>query len=224
MPLLQKVFRRIEVGSRYILGKTKGLFSQSRYGIKPGYRHRTKLVHWDDTSLTDEYQKEVYELARQYFDKNKYHSVLDIGCGSGYKLMHFFSDADTTGIEVGSTFKFLQKKYPDRKWLQASANSVYPSPVDLIICSDVIEHIPDPEQFLQQVAKTDFRLLFLSTPERSLLRGWYDYGPPEHLFHLREWNAKEFRQFAALYFEIVSHQITHVEDATQLLICRKRSS
>ena len=72
------------------------------------------------------------------------------------------------------------------------------------------------------IGKVDFGILFLSTPERNLVRGWYDYGPPENVCHIREWNAKEFRRYVAAHFEIISHQITHVEDATQLLICKKK--
>jgi SAM-dependent methyltransferase len=219
-----KVFRRIEVTFLYITGKLRALFSHSRYNIKRGYRHRDKAVYFDDTALKDEYQREVYELARFYLNKYHYTNVVDIGCGSGYKLLQFFSDYDTTGIEVSPTYEFLLAKYPGRKWINALHKEQYPSVADVIICADVIEHLEDPDELIETISNMEFKFLFLSTPERDLARGWYDYGPPDNTAHVREWNAKELRQYISNYFEIVSHQVTNIEDATQLLICRKKGN
>src|SRR5688500_15560854 len=104
--LLAKVYRRIEVTVLYFAGKLRALVSQSHYGIKKGYQHRREAVYFDDTALKDEYQREVYELARFYLDKNKYNNVVDIGCGSGYKLLQYFSDCNTTGVDVRETHEF----------------------------------------------------------------------------------------------------------------------
>lgn len=223
MQLLYKVFRRIEVTVLYFLGKCRSLFVRRKFGIKRGYRHRKTALFWDDTQQTDEYQKEVYESARVYLDQYGYKNVLDIGCGSAFKLMHYFSDCNTVGVEVGPTYTFLQQKYPDRTWINAAQAGQLPATTELIICSDVIEHVVDPDELLQQIGQIDFGILFLSTPERNLVRGWYDYGPPENVCHIREWNATEFRHYVAAYFDIISHQITHVEDGTQLLICKKKT-
>jgi 2-polyprenyl-3-methyl-5-hydroxy-6-metoxy-1,4-benzoquinol methylase len=206
----------------YFMGKLRGLFTPGYYGIKPGYRHRKKEVYWDDTGFTDEFQKEVYELARFHLDKNGYKKVVDIGCGSGYKLMHYFKDCDTVGIEVGKTVAFLQKQYPGRDWIDAANTNDLPKSADIIICADVIEHLVNPDELLNLINAMDFRLLFVSTPERKILRGWLDYGPPEHVYHIREWNAAEFRRYVGTRFQVISHQITDVESATQLLICRKK--
>jgi len=66
---------------------------------------------------TDEWQKEVYQLAAELADKNQFQKILDVGCGSGYKLIHQLGRFNTTGIEVDPTFSWLQKQYPDRNWL-----------------------------------------------------------------------------------------------------------
>lgn len=223
MTLLYKAYRRLKFTGLYFLGKCRGLWARSEFGIKSGYRHRKAVIHWDDTPYKDEYQKEVYELARFYLDKYGYKRVLDIGCGSGYKLLHNFSDCHTVGVEVGSTYAYLIQQYPDRTWVEASQTTQIPSQTDLVICSDVIEHVLNPDELLQLIAGIDFKLLFLSTPERDLVRGWQSYGPPGNFCHIREWNAREFRQYVGSWFTILSHQITHVEDATQLLICKKKA-
>ena len=218
-----KVFRRMEVTVLYFAGKLRALVSKSHYGIKKGYRHRRKAVYFDDTALQDEYQREVYELARFYLDKYSYTDVVDIGCGSGFKLLQYFSHCHTTGIDVDATYEFLLKKYPDRHWIEASEKSRYPVRTDLVICADVIEHLEDPASLIETIKRIDFHLLFLSTPERDLARGWFDYGPPDNTAHVREWNAKELRNYLSQYFEVMAHQVTNIGDATQLLICKKKA-
>jgi 2-polyprenyl-3-methyl-5-hydroxy-6-metoxy-1,4-benzoquinol methylase len=219
---LSKVWRRVEVSAKFIAGKIRAPFSQSHYGIKRGFIHRKQAVYFDDTSLKDEYQREVYELARFYLDKYGYKNVLDIGCGSGYKLLQFFSDCDTTGIDVSPTYEFLKTKYPDRNWVNALEKDSYPTAVDVIICADVIEHLEDPDELMETMSKIQFSLLFLSTPERNLARGWHDYGPPDNTAHIREWSAKELRSYVSGYFKVIAHQVTNIDDATQLLICMKK--
>ena len=222
MQLLRKILRRIEVTILYCFGKIRGLYSKNAYCIKKGYIHRKKSIYFDDTPLKDEYQKQVYELARFYLDKHNCKDVLDIGCGSGFKLVHYFPDCNTIGIDISPTYEFLIEKYPHNVWLNATQKETYPAKTDIIICADVIEHLVDPDELINTIKKIDFEILFISTPERNTMRGWYDYGPPENICHVREWNTKEFRKYMSSHFEIISHQITSVEDATQLLICKKK--
>lgn len=221
MHLLRKIFRRVEVTLQYFLGKIRAVYQKRKYEIKRGYIHRTKSEHFDDTPLKDEYQKEVYELARFYLEKHHLTNVFDIGCGSAYKLLHFFHEYNTVGTDISPTYEFLVNTYPNRTWINAADTDKYPKATDLIICADVIEHLVNPDELLNLIGKIDFRFLFISTPERSMVRGWYDYGPPDNTCHVREWNAKEFKRYVGQYFQIIGHHITNVEDATQLLICTK---
>jgi len=219
MNILKKIFRRFEVTILFFIGKFESILYESEYYIKRGYRTRKKALHCDDTQHTDEYQKQVYELAGFYLKKYGYKNVIDIGCGSGYKLIEYFSDCNTVGVDVEQTYQFLKQKYPDRVWIDAANPKQIPKNTDIIICSDVIEHVTDPDTLLELIKGIDFKVLFISTPERDFVRGWYHYGPPDNECHIREWNAKEFRKYINVHFDIISHQITNIEDATQLLIC-----
>lgn len=205
--------------TKLTVGKFGGLFKESRYNIKRSYKHRTTYNYDDDRTFTDEYQKEVYELAKYCLNENGYTKVIDIGCGSAFKLLKYFHDQDTIGMDVSPTYEFLTEKFPDRKWIHTLNSETLPSDCDIIVCADVIEHVLEPEKILELISKIKFKYLFLSTPERDMLHGIQHFGPPSNPAHVREWNYREFYDFVSKYFKISSHQITHVGQTTQLLIC-----
>jgi SAM-dependent methyltransferase len=86
------------------------------HGIRPGYIHKKETVAFDDTHNEDEWQKEVYDFALMTFKENSMTTVLDIGCGSGYKLRSVFAGKDYTGSEIEPTLSYLKKTYPSDKW------------------------------------------------------------------------------------------------------------
>jgi SAM-dependent methyltransferase len=222
MNLVSKTVKYFKLRMLFLLGKLRALSLPKQYGIKRGYRHRDRSIYFDDRALTDEYQDEVYQLARFYADHHMYKNIVDIGCGSGYKLIKYFSDCNTTGIEVNPTHDFLTKKYPGRTWKNVDDLNPGSIEADIIICADVIEHVKDPGDLLQLIKQIRFRLLFLSTPERDMIRGVVDYGPPDNEAHIREWNASEFYEYISMHFTIISHMITNIEQATQLIICKPK--
>jgi hypothetical protein len=80
---------------------------------------------FDDTAFTDQYQKDVYLLAR-YISRKLSESnsrrlrVFDVGCGSGWKLINYFANEfDIVGIETDSAINFLQKNYPNFNWISS---------------------------------------------------------------------------------------------------------
>jgi SAM-dependent methyltransferase len=116
------------------------------YGIAPGYVHRSAAVYYDDTENTDNWQREVYEAAREIMKANDLHSVYDVGCGSGYKLVNTLGDFDSVGFDVPQTVAVLKARYPDRKWFSGPLDNL--PKADLVICGDVIEHVSDPAHAL----------------------------------------------------------------------------
>jgi SAM-dependent methyltransferase len=202
----------------------------SDFCIKDDYICRSKNIHYNDSKNKDHFQNEVYEAAYMLFLKKDFSSIADIGCGSGYKLLKYFKNYNTFGFEIDPSLSFLLKKYPDRNWIRSDF-SVEPSPkkVDMIVCSDVIEHLINPNQLLDWLQKFDFKFLVISTPDRDKLlqkqgKIQSQTGPPVNRAHVREWSFDEFEKYISKYFRIEKHFNTKKEYWGQVIIAEKRDS
>jgi len=186
------------------------------YFIKQDYVHRENNNYFDDTPFKDEWQKEVYEFSRTVADQHKFKTVLDIGTGSGFKLLKYFQDLDTIGVDVTKTVTWLKSTYPNKKWTD---QFVPVADVDLVISSDVIEHIPDPDTLLNLIEQCNPKLIVLSTPDRDLFKLGHN-GPPVNKSHVREWNMSEFNQYISSRFAVLDHFISNKKQATQVILAR----
>jgi SAM-dependent methyltransferase len=170
------------------------------YCIKPSYKSRK--ARNANLTTTDRAQLAVYQLARKIADANPaVRSVLDWGCGTGWKLVDLFGHLDTLGADVDYRLPTLAARFPGRRW------GVCPVAVDadLVICADVIEHVDDPAELLRTFTAGRWRHLVISTPERDLVtrhkylsktaKRQQRNGPPGNRWHAREWTAAEFSAF-----------------------------
>lgn len=185
-----------------------------RYFIKEDYTCRKKERYFNDTPLTDEYQDPVYKTALKYFERYQCNSVLDLGCGSGFKLIKYFDDVEkTVGIDLPDTVNWLNKKYPNKNW-----SSDFNEPkegYDVLICSDVIEHVLDPDKILDIIEESKPMIIVISTPNRD--RGLNQTGPPNNPHHIREWNKDEFASYISSRFNIAEH--LEFDKNTQCIVC-----
>lgn len=185
------------------------------YFLPDNYTHRLNNAFFDDTPFEDEWQREVYVYARQLANSNKINSIADIGTGSGFKLLDNFNDCNTLGIDLPVTVEWLKQKYPDRSW----SDKFEPvSGYDLIISSDVIEHLPDPDTLLDLIIQSKPKLIVLSTPDRNLRHLAEQNGPPFNVTHVREWNMPEFKQYIESKLTILDHFISNKEQCTQVVL------
>lgn len=181
-----------------------------KYFIKDGYKHRKKYFHYDDSGMQDQYQDQVYKDARSILDDHNLSSVYDVGTGSGYKLLKYFNDKSlvVTGSDIEPTLTSLKNNYPEKNWeLSDLSNKIV---ADLIICSDVIEHLVDPDNLMKMFEQSNFKYLLISTPERDAVDLYLNKkimnGPPSNKAHVREWNFKEFFNYVNSFsFEIEKH-------------------
>ncbi len=187
-----------------------------RYHLPMCYREREGAVYFDDRPYKDLWQNEVYAKAAELATQHGVRSVLDIGCGSGYKLLKHLGHLNTCGVDVEPTLSWLKENYPDRLWREPNNHYLM---YDLVVCSDVIEHVDDPDQLLAGIKSAKPKWVIISTPDRSMLKADQN-GPPRNLSHIREWNFDEFRAYLSDHFDVVEHYIVNEEQCTQLAVCR----
>jgi len=194
-----------------------------RYYISWLYRARHEYNHDDEIGQGDAWQLEVYLHALGLMKKHKMTSVVDIGCGSAYKLLTYLKEYDTIGIEVAKTYEWLKAEYSQRKWLISDFHKTVNISADVAICADVIEHVTDPDELIEFIKGISFKYLILSTPDRHLLhRPWRRgfWGPPKNPTHQREWSFDEFERYVSMNFTVVDHRVTNLRQGTQMIICR----
>ena len=191
---------------------------KNNYCIKESYTSRRHEKFFNDIGFEDRYQNEVYMLALDYFNKHGLKTILDIGCGSGFKLMKYFNNFKTIGVDLAHTIDKLNSLYPGQDWRISDFSKPFIEPVDLVISADVIEHILDPDVMMNYIREIEWKYLILSTPDRSMLKGGHS-GPPMNPCHVREWSFEEFKKYVGGFFHVVDHIITNKKQSTQCIVC-----
>jgi len=193
---------------------------QTKYCMAADYKARMENLFFDDFNNTnsDEWQKKVYQYARAVADQQNMLKVADVGCGSGYKLMKFFGDLHTVGYDLEPTLTKLKATYPSKAWKESNFDGAVET-ADLVISSDVIEHIPEPDAFMNYLLKFNAKYYVVSTPDRSL--GLVATGPPSNRAHVREWTHDELAQYANTHgFRVLDERIYRPQKSMWLLMER----
>ena len=183
------------------------------------------MIPWDDTNHhNDEFQREVYLLAQKLMKQNsQWNQVIDIGCGSGFKLVKYLGDYETIGVDLPIALGFLNRTYPERDWREYSEHLFATCSPDILVCSDVIEHVEEPDYFLQNLLLYDtVKKFIISTPDRVMVRGPRSLGPPANRAHYREWTTSEFKQYLQCFFHIDMIGIVRETHGTICAVCSPR--
>lgn len=197
------------------------------------YVINTTPTHYVDIGATDKWQREVYMFARDFCLKNSLKSVVDVGCGDGYKLVQYLGHMKTIGVETEPCISYLKKTYPDRVWVESGESEksfINPTKdmttdTDMVICSDVIEHILNPDSLVEFLLSIRAKYYILSTPCRDVLVNKFNSnpnGPPGNSAHVREWSMDEFKKYISKWFLILEshHAPIQIECQYHLLALR----
>jgi len=180
--LKKRFYRKINFLLSKKLAKQEQVNNEPAFCIKENYRHRLKPKYFQD-SLTEKsgttWQPDVYDFASKLATRFGCTHILDVGCGTANKLVSLYPKFEIIGIDFGQNLKKCSSKYPFGKWIESDLEKPLSINLDTvklektaIICSDVIEHIINPTNLLNNLKILLNHSLFciLTTPERDLAR------------------------------------------------------
>jgi len=142
-------------------------------------------------------QVECYLLCRETYVRPG-DAVLDVGLGLGYGLNILAAKAERlAGIDVDAAAVERGKRifagHPRVKTIAVYDGNTIPfadKSFDVVTCVEVIEHVPDYEAFVRELARVARRCVFITTPNRRPEYTQAD-GRPRNDWHLREWSQSE---------------------------------
>jgi 2-polyprenyl-3-methyl-5-hydroxy-6-metoxy-1,4-benzoquinol methylase len=144
-------------------------------------------------------------------------SLLDVGCGEGV-LVHRWAqrlgEARVVGIDlqepsIQAGWERRKAKNLEYRVMRAESLPFANDEFDLVTAIEVLEHVPDPEHSLAEMARCGERHLLVSVPREPLWRMlnmargayWPDLGnTPGHLNH---WSKRSFAALLSRYGEVV---------------------
>ena len=137
-----------------------------------------------------------YAFARRYAQGKR---VLDAGCGTGYGSAELAqAAAEVTGVDISAdAIEYARASYPlsALRFLESSciAMPLPPESFDVVVAFEVIEHLADYRQFLNECARVLTRegLLIVSSPNKRYYTETRAASGPNP-FHEHEFEAGEF--------------------------------
>lgn len=134
-------------------------------------------------------------------------TILDAGCGEGFTMNKLFKSGvgkKIEGIEYSKDAITLGKKlFPDLTFKEGSAYGLpyKDNSFDLVVCTEVLEHLDQPSKALSEILRTSRKHVLISVPNepffmlgnfmrgKNLLRLGNDPG------HINHWTIGTFLSF-----------------------------
>lgn len=149
-------------------------------------------------------------------------SLLEVGSGGGH-VLRMFRDAQLTAVDVSGKFLEIAKENLrgyDCRFIQGAIDrlGLPEASFDRIVCTEVLEHIPDPHPVMREIARllkptgravitvpndpliNGGKSVVRSTPVGWVLGSRINWGGDE--FHLHQWKPNEFKAVLSQYFKV----------------------
>lgn len=145
----------------------------------------------------------------------QFNNVLDAGCGEGH-IAHLIKSKFNTDIEafdLGSqVIEVAKTTYSDIDFRVCSIyeTSYHDNEFDLVVCSEVLEHLDDPTKALNELLRISSKYLLLSVPNEpiwrisNMLRGKYITSLGNTPGHVNHWGKRNFINYLKGYGNLIS--------------------
>jgi len=135
-------------------------------------------------------------------------SVLDVGCGEGFTLNKLSEEGIGEKLEgvdfLKKAIEIGKKLHPK---LTLKQGNIYKleyknNSFDLVMATEVLEHLEDPKRGLRELVRVSKRYLLLSVPNEpffmgaNFLRGKNLSRWGNDIEHIQHWSSESFQKFA----------------------------
>lgn len=159
-------------------------------------------------------------------------TVLDVGCGEGFVIRNLSQqrpDLSLAGLDAEpEVLKIAVFQNPQARFFLADGRRlpVRDARFDLVLCNEVLEHLPDPRRALQELARVSKEHVILSVPREPHYRianmligaNWERWG--DDADHRQRWTRSQFKIFAQEHFDVLQ---VRTPFPWLMLLCKKRS-
>jgi 2-polyprenyl-3-methyl-5-hydroxy-6-metoxy-1,4-benzoquinol methylase len=156
-------------------------------------------------------------------------NILDVGCGRGWLTNKLMPYGFVIGIDpVPGVIEYARKLYKNIEFHDQKPQQLLRETgggrFDVIVCSEVLEHVYFKKRFiktLKKLLKPDGYLI-LSTPRLELQKKWVEtYGKP--LQPIERWISTEslIELFSKAKLNVTAHKNTHIDDIYQIYLVKK---
>lgn len=147
---------------------------------------------WDDMKRYGPMSRHTRRLIWNFIGKLQYRSVLDVGCGQGSPLEEIARrrpDVELAGVDFSPrAVELARLRMPNATFSVLDLTTeALDKKHDLIICTDVLEHIPDDRAALRNMREMCGRWCLVSTIQGRMR----DYEL--HMCHVRNYRRGELR-------------------------------
>jgi len=163
--------------------------------------------------------------------------ILDLGCGEGFVIKNLkkaMPETKFTGVDISSeAIEVAKKEIPEGKFynLDISNLGMQNSPLegsyDMVMCLEVLEHIPEYDKAIKNIKKIEAEYFIFSVPNEpffrlgnlmSLKNVKLLGNDPEHV---NNWTFLSFKKLMRKHFEVISCSYPF---PWQMLICKKKQN
>ncbi|MDD3247365.1 MAG: class I SAM-dependent methyltransferase [Methanosarcina sp.] len=158
--------------------------------------------------VISKFMKDLSETIAPLEDLN---SIIDIGCGEGF-IINCLNRPDITGVDISKkALNIAKRKNPECNFCTGSVYdlSFKKNSFDLVLATEVLEHLENPEKALQEIKRISKNYCLFSVPNEpyfrtmNLLRGKNLTRFGNDIEHVQNWSSREFVKLAKTYFDVV---------------------
>ena len=175
---------------------------------------------------SNEQKYQSYNLVQQYLitrfqkrvikaiDSIEFRSVLDVGCGEGYLarvIYDHYPGVEICGIDASNqAICRARLRCPSGDFQVAPIEALLDDRrrYDLVVCSEVLEHLPNPEKAMRILQTRARKALLVTVPHEpwfwmaNLARGKYLSTFGNHPEHIQHWTHKGFVKLVSRYSKV----------------------